>query len=54
MNPLVEMAFIFVSVTLGIKWAIEALVQYGLAKRGLLIMKEKETLVQMEEDDEDF
>jgi len=51
MNPLVEMAFVFVSVALGIKWISQTLIEYALAKRGIRIMR---MLEEEEEDDEEY
>lgn len=55
MNPLVEMAFIFVSFALGIKWLTQTLIEYALAKRGIQMMRlSKEQLEELEDDDEGY
>lgn len=55
MNPLVELAFIFVSVALGIRWVSQTLIEYGLAKHGIEMMRvRKQQLEEMEDDDEDY
>lgn len=57
MNPLVELAFIFVSVALGIKWISQTLIEYGLAKHGIEMMRvkmSKEEYEELEDDDEGY
>lgn len=55
MNPLVELAFIFVSVALGIRWISQTLIEYGLAKHGIEMMRvSKQQLEELEDDDEGY
>lgn len=51
LNIILVASFAFVSVAVGVKWAIESLIDYQMAKHGMRMIKEMNREV---EDDEEF
>jgi hypothetical protein len=52
LNIILVTSFAFLSVALGVKWAIESVIDYKMAQYGLRMLKEEQpNIIEVDEDD---